>query len=39
MVNANQSWQLTLLRWRGHLTLASRAYYRQTLRAYSDAFP
>jgi hypothetical protein len=38
LVNANQTWQITLLRWRGDLTLASRAYYRQITRAYSAAF-
>ena len=28
--------QRTLLRWRSHLALASRAYYRQVVNAYGE---
>jgi len=35
LVNANPAWQRTLLRWRGHLTLSARAFYRAGKRAWT----
>jgi hypothetical protein len=36
IVNADPAMQLTLLRWRGHLTLAAGAFYRMQTRAYAE---
>jgi hypothetical protein len=37
IVNGDTDMQRVLLRWRGHLTLSARAFYRQTTRAYEAA--
>jgi hypothetical protein len=38
LVDNDPEMQLVLLAWRGHLTLAARAFYRQATRAYDAAF-
>ena len=38
IVNGNPEFQRVLLKWRGHLTLAARAFYRMQTRSYSAAF-
>jgi hypothetical protein len=37
IVNGDTDMQLVLLRWRGHLTLAARAFYRMQMNAYTAA--
>jgi hypothetical protein len=37
MVNDNPDFQRVLLRWRGHLTLAARAFYRMQKNAWDSA--
>ena len=36
IVNNDPDMQRTLLRWRSHLALASRAFYRMTVNAYGE---
>jgi len=36
MVNGDPEMQRTLLRWRSHLALAARAYYRMAVNAYGE---
>jgi hypothetical protein len=36
IINGNPAMQMALLRWRGHLTLAARAFYRQATQAYDS---
>jgi hypothetical protein len=36
IVNGEPAMQRVLLRWRGHLTLAARAFYRMSTKAYNS---